>query len=173
MGSQAELERLLVQREAQVEKGILTFQQAYGRLEEWMLQIGVRKAFLHPNLKQWLWFDRLHNQWAYAGCGVNEAILLAVGRTAGMKKLPQPGPVAAWCVYRRAEVLIGPLRLRELHENLKMGKLPVDGAVWSTCSTRWLKIAALDERSLSLGNMKGETVVRLSEAGLQVKAEKE
>lgn len=166
MRSQADLEHKLTERTAQLENGKLTFQQAFGNLDDWMLELGVRKAFLHPNRQEWLFYDRLHHQWVTAGCGVNEAVLLAVGRTIGIKKLSEPGPVNEWCVFRQVNALSGPLRISELHAKLKIGQVNPNVAVWSTYATGWLKIAFYDEHTLALASSEGKIVLRLSEGSL-------
>jgi hypothetical protein len=141
--SQAELEQELEQCLAQVQSGKLSLQQAFSTLDDWILQLGERKAFLHPNLKQWMWYDRLHDEWVFAGCGVGEGILLSIGRTGGVKKLPQPENVDSWCVIRQAQELRGPLRIDELRVKLNSQEIPKDILVWSTQSTEWLKVDEL------------------------------
>jgi len=138
--TQAELERQLAQRWTDVESDKITPQQAFSKMEDWILQLGKRKAFLHPNFKQWMWYDRLHDEWVYAGCGVGEAILLTIGKLGGVKKLPQPEPVAGWCVYKQEQELHGPLRIEELRHQLKSQKIPQDILIWSTRATDWLSL---------------------------------
>ena len=138
--SQAELEQKLEQRWAQVQGGKLNLQQAFGTLEDWIIQLGERKAFLHPNLKQWMWYDRLHDEWVFAGCGVGEAILMTIGRVGGVKKLPQPGEVAGWCVYQQGQKLFGPLHIEELRKEIDSQQVPKDILIWSTRATDWLSV---------------------------------
>lgn len=161
--SQAELEHQLEQRTALVQNGTLSFEQAFGTLDDWILQMGRRKAFLHPNLKKWMWFDRLHNEWVFAGCGVNEAVLLTIGRTGGIKKLPQPGSVGNWCIYRQGQTLHGPLQIAELTQKFKSSQIPKDISIWSTQSNDWLKLADANETTLSLSNSSDEIVLRLND----------
>ncbi|MHB8776820.1 MAG: hypothetical protein ACYC6R_03530 [Anaerolineales bacterium] len=142
--TQAELEHQLEQLWTKVQGGKLTLQQAFGTLEDWIMQLGERKAFLHPNLKQWMWYDRLHDEWVFAGCGVGEAILLTIGRLGGVKKLPQPGNVAGWCVYKQKQKLYGPLRIEELRKKLDSQKVPKDILIWSTRATDWFSV--VDEK---------------------------
>ena len=142
--SQAELERQLEERWAQVQGGTLSLQQAFGTLEDWVIQLGERKAFLHPNLKQWMWYDKLHDEWVFAGCGVGEAILLTIGRLGGIKKLPQPEPVAGWLVYKNGQELQGPLRIEELRNKLDTQQVPKDILIWSTRATDWFSV--VDEK---------------------------
>lgn len=139
--TQAKLERQLEQRWTQVKSGKTTPEKAFGTMEDWIIQLGERKAFLHPNLKQWMWYDRLHDEWVYAGCGVDEAILLAIGKLGGIKKLPQIETVDCWCVYKQGQVLHGPLRIKELRKKLDSKQLPKGIMLWSTQATDWLKVA--------------------------------
>lgn len=158
--SQAGMEQELEQRLAQVEGGKLGFQQAFGTLEDWMIQLGERKAFLHPNLKQWMWYDRLHDEWAFAGCGVDEGILLTIGRLGGVKKLPQPEAVAGWCVYKQEQTLHGPLRVEELRSKLDSQQVPKDILIWSTRATDWLSAADGKGQEIIFANEAGEPVLK-------------
>lgn len=160
MNTQAVIEHLLETRIQQMQNGTLSLEQLYGQEAEWTLQLGVRKALLHPGIRQWLWYDRLHDEWIYTGCGIHEAILLVVGRTLGLKRLPKPGPVEEWCLYRHGEDLTGPLRPAELHQQITSGSLPPRGAVWTPCATEWLGLAALQADSFSLYNANGVAVLR-------------
>jgi hypothetical protein len=134
------LEHLLKQRTLQVEEGKLTPKKAFGLIGDWIIQLGERKAFLHPNLKQWFWFDKLHEEWVPAGCRVDEAILLTLGNVGGIKKLPKVGSVANWCLYRKGEKPFGPIRIGELRKKLASKQVPEDILIWSTKATEWLKV---------------------------------
>jgi len=136
--SQAELESQLEQRLAQVQNRQLTPKQAFGNMDEWVLPLGQRKAFLHPNEQQWLLYDRPHQTWTYTGCSVNQVILLGKDGVVGMKKLPQPGPVAEWCVYQRNATVQGPVRFENLRTWLQSGKLPMSILVWTPRAAEWL-----------------------------------
>jgi len=153
-GSQAELENELEQRWAQVQDGKLNLQQAFGTLEDWIIQLGERKAFLHPNLKQWMWYDRLHDEWVFTGCGVGEAILITIGKLGGVKKLPQPGKVAGWCIYKQGQKLVGPLRIEELRKEIDSLRVPNDILIWSTRASYWL----------SVGDEKGQEILFAKDA---------
>ncbi len=158
--SQAEMEHKLEQRWAQVQGGALSLEQAFGTLEDWILQLGERKAFLHPNLKQWMWYDRLHDEWAFAGCGVGEGILLTLGRLGGIKKLPQPEAIDQWCVYQQEQVLHGPLRVEKLRDRLEAEEIPRDILVWSTRAADWFRVADVDGQEIifasgAAGNQSG------------------
>jgi hypothetical protein len=163
MQSQAEVEHRLRQRTAQVQNGALGFEQAFGILEDWIIQLGQRKAFLNPNLKKWMWFDRLHNEWTFAGCGIGEAILLSIGRTGGIKRLPQPGSIEDWCIYSQGQSLFGPLRIKELRQKLNSQQIPKGILIWSTQSNDWLKVADVNETTLSLSSSTDEIVLRLND----------
>lgn len=138
--NQAELERQLAQRWTDVESGKLLPQQAFSKMEDWILQLGERKAFLHPNLKEWMWYDRLHDEWVFAGYGVGEAILLTIGKLGGVKKLPEGDAIDAWCVYKQEQELHGPLRIEELRNQLESQKIPQDILIWSTRANDWLSL---------------------------------
>ena len=139
--SQAELEEQLGQRLAQVQNRQLTPQQAFGNMPEWTLQLGTRTAFLNPNEQHWLLYDRLHQTWTYTGCSVNQVILLAQGGVVGMKRLPQPGPVAQWCVYQQGPMLQGPVRFEHLRSWLQSGEVPMSVLVWTPRAAHWLSAA--------------------------------
>jgi hypothetical protein len=138
--SQAELESQLEQRWAQVRSDQLSLEQAFGILEDWVIQLGERKAFLHPNLKQWMWYDRLHDEWNFAGIGVGEGILLTFGGTGGVKKLPKPGVVAGWCVYRQNQEMHGPLKIEELRNKLESDQVSRGILIWSTRASDWFAV---------------------------------
>ena len=168
-GSQAELEQKLEKRWAQVKGGKLTLQQAFGTFEDWIIQLGQRKAFLHPNLKQWTWYDRLHDEWVFAGCGVGEAILVTIGRLGGVKKLPQPEPVSGWCIYRQEQKLHGPLRIQELSRELVSKQVPKDILVWSTCASEWLTVADGKGQEIILASGTGVPVLKVNDQGQLIK----
>ncbi|NQU30226.1 MAG: hypothetical protein HQ525_06125, partial [Anaerolineae bacterium] len=128
-----------------VESDKITPQQAFSKMEDWIIQLGERKAFLHPNLKQWMWYDKLHDEWVFAGCGVSEAILLTIGKLGGVKKLPEPDAIDAWCVYRQEQELLGPLRIEELRNQLESQKIPQDILIWSTRADDWF--STTDEKA--------------------------
>jgi hypothetical protein len=158
--TQSQLEAQLAQRWMRVENGELSATEALGNMEDWIIQLGKRKAFLHPNLKQWMWHDRLHDEWVFAGCGVSEAILLTIGKLGGVKKLPQPEAVADWCVYRQEQTLHGPLRLQELRSKLDTQQVPKDILIWSTRATTWLSVADVDGQEISFANDADEPVTK-------------
>jgi hypothetical protein len=139
--SQAELESQYLKCKAQVQSGTLSPEQAFGKMEEWVVQLGQRKALLHPGLKQWLWHVKVNDEWTTAGCGIGEAILLTIGNVGGLKKLTQPGEVSEWCVYRQGQELFGPLRIGELVSKLRSQPDLKDILVWSPQATSWLSVA--------------------------------
>ncbi len=163
--SQAELEVQYQQRTAQVQAGTLSPQQAFGIIEEWVIHLGKRKAMFHPGLRQWMWYDHLHDEWATAGCGINEAILLSIGNVGGLKKLPQPGDVTGWCVYRQGQELFGPMRIGELHSRLKSQPDLKDILVWSTQATTWLSVAHGTGGVISFHDEAGNLVVITENGG--------
>ncbi|MBN1266563.1 MAG: hypothetical protein JXA25_13790, partial [Anaerolineales bacterium] len=112
-------------------------EQAFGNQEDWTINLGSRPAVLHPGFKQWLWYDRLHDEWIFAGCGVGEAVLVTSGSTAGIKKLPDPGLVRDWCLYQDQQSLAEPLRVGDLRTMLKNQEVSSDILVWSTQAADW------------------------------------
>ncbi len=156
--SQAELESQYLKCEAQVQNGMLSPEQAFGNMEDWVIQLGQRKALLHPGIKQWMWYDKLHDEWATAGCGVGEAILLSIGNVGGLKKLPQPGDAAGWCVYRQGQEFVGPMLIGELLSRLKSQPELKDILVWSTQATTWLSVAHGTGGAISFHDESGNPV---------------
>lgn len=154
--SQAALEQEVERRWTKVQSGEITLEQAFGILEDWIIQLGKRKAFLHPNLKQWMWYDKLHDEWAFAGCGVEEAILLTIGRLGGIKKLPQPEPIADWLVYKDGKELQGPLRLEELRNKLDSQQVQKDILIWSPRATDWLPLNDQQAKEIIFTNLAEE-----------------
>ena len=136
--SQAEMEQQFKQRLALVQNGQMDADEAFGKAEEWIIQLGKRKALLHPGMAAWLWYDRLHEYWVEVNCGIEEGILLIIGTAAGMKKLPQPGPVAEWCIYQHDSALQGPIPFDLLQHKLKNGQMPMAVQVWTPRATDWL-----------------------------------
>ncbi|MBN1267142.1 MAG: hypothetical protein JXA25_16750 [Anaerolineales bacterium] len=124
----------------QIEEGSITEEQAFGNQEDWTINLGSRPAVLHPGFKQWLWYDRLHDEWVFAGCGVGEAVLLTFGDLGGIKKLPEPDVIDGWCVYRQEQDLHGPLRIEELLKHLDSQEVPQDIQIWSTRASGWLTV---------------------------------
>jgi hypothetical protein len=139
--SQADLEYQYHQRTAQVQSGTINPEHAFGNMDEWVTHLGERKAMLHPGLRQWMWYGRLHDEWVFAGCGVGEAILLSIRNVAGIKKLPQPGDPAGWCVYRQGQEAFGPMPVVEMLTRLKSQREQTKTIVWSPLATDWLSVA--------------------------------
>jgi hypothetical protein len=165
--SQAEVESQYQQRQALVQSGKLSPEHAFGNMEDWTIQLGQRKALLHPGLKQWLWYGRLHDEWAFAGCGVEEAILLSIGSVGGIKKLLQKEPVTGWCVYRQGQELFGPIRTGELMNRLKSQPELNGMLVWIPQATNWLTPALAPAGEITFQDESGKPVaLRLNgEAG--------
>ena len=123
--------------------------------QEWLLDLGGRKALYHPEMKQWLWFDALHEEWVLAGCGADEAILMSYGRAGGIKKLPQPGAVEDWCVYYDQESMRAPVRAGEIYRALETGKVPSTAILWSANATEWLTVTRGGDQKFILINEAG------------------
>lgn len=135
--TQAALEEKLVEWLRKTGEGTVSEEQIPGNLEDWTMEAGSRKALLHPGFRQWLWYDRLHAEWVFAGCGIHEAILVSSGAAAGIKKLPEPGPVRDWCLCLDGEDLVGPLRISDLRQRLDSQEVPQDIQIWSTQTNDW------------------------------------
>lgn len=133
--------------------------------QEWLLDLGGRKALFHPEMKQWMWFDALHEEWVLAGFGAGEAILMAYGKTGGLKKLPQPGAVEDWCVYFDLNVMRGPELAGDLYTKLLAGVIPLQAKIWSTCAVEWLIPGHGENGEFILSNEAGNPVLRLSRGG--------
>lgn len=131
----------------------------------WLLDLGGRKALFHPGMKQWLWFDALHEEWVPAGCGAGEGILMAYGKTGGLKKLPQPGAVEDWCVYFDLTTMRGPEPADMLYEKLAAGAVPLEVKVWSPCAVEWLMPHSDENGEIVLSNETGTPVLRLTRSG--------
>ena len=156
--SQAEVESQYQQRQTQVQSGKLSPEQAFGNMEDWTILLGQRKALLHPGLKKWMWFDRLHNEWVLTGYGVEEAILLSIGSVGGIKKLLQKEAVDGWCVYRQGQELFGPVRTGELVNRLKSQPELKGMLVWSPQATSWLTPALAPAGEITFQDESGNPV---------------
>ncbi|MHC1781742.1 MAG: GYF domain-containing protein [Anaerolineaceae bacterium] len=163
--SQSQLERDLALRWDQNQKGELDLKQAFGNFDEWSLELGRRRAFLHPNLKRWMWYERSHDEWVPTGCGPGEGILLTFGSTAGMKKLPQPGPIDDWCVYQTEGKPFGPILSGELCKMIANHEIPPDSLVWSTRAVEWLRIHTTSTGGFSLIDEMEKTVLTVDDQG--------
>ena len=135
--TQAALEEKLIEWLGKAGEGTVSEEQIPGNLEDWTMDAGTRKALLHPGFRQWLWYDRLHEEWVFAGCGINEAILVSSGTAAGIKGLPEPGPVGEWCLCLDGEDLVGPLHISELRQRLDEKEDLKDIKIWSTMASNW------------------------------------
>ncbi len=159
--TQAYLERQLAQRQLQVDAEMMIPQQAFSDIEEWVTELGGRRAFLHPQHRQWMWYDRIHDEWAFAGCGVDEGILLTVGAIGGVKKLPSLENVVNWCVWMDNEEMHGPLLLDDLRQKLKSDEIPADAQVWSTRSLDWFSANSEEgEKIIFSDPSEDETILR-------------
>lgn len=154
--TQAELETQLVQRLVQVEEGLLAEREAFGAIENWILHLYERKAFLHPNLKQWMWYDRFHDEWVFAGCGVRQGILMVINKTGGIKKLPYEDDVSNWCVLVQDDQPYGPLHIEELRDKFQRGEMKPEGLIWTPCGNEWIPVTDARIRNLIFGkDLKG------------------
>jgi len=156
--SQAEVESQYQQRQAEVQSGQLSPEQAFGNMDDWIIQLGQRKALLHPGVRKWMWFDRLHNEWVLTGFGVGEAILLSIGSVAGVKKLRQRDDVAGWCVYRQGQELFGPLWSGEMIDRFKSQPELKNILVWSPRATDWLTVVYDPQGEIYFADKTGKQV---------------
>lgn len=134
--SQAQLEIKYIRSQEQ-----MRITQNFGEMEEWTLYLGQMKAILEPATGNWLWYMKIENEWVTAGCKVGEAILIATGNAGGYKKLPQPGDVSEWCVYRNGQQFVGPVLTTDMIRGLEASQIPVDINVWSPLATTWLTVS--------------------------------
>jgi len=144
MNSQYLLEKRLAAIDARVRQERLDEEKAYGTARDWILPLGAQEAFLNPKLKQWMWHDRLHGELVFAGCGVRQGILVAVGKTVGVKALPYEDDVGNWCIVLFSKEVFRLMPLAELKQGLAGGKISAACRVWSPRFTAWL--TAGDER---------------------------
>jgi hypothetical protein len=152
--TQAYIENQLTQREEQVKDGTLSNTSAFADMEEWVIELGGKKAQLNPTFRRWLWYDRLHDEWVDAGCGIAEGILINFGGPRGLKLLPKPGPVDEWCVYHDEKGMNGPVRMEGLYKALLKRKATKDVLVWSTQSNDWLEVLEIGKDVIVLRNEK-------------------
>jgi hypothetical protein len=159
--TQADLERQLSQRQLQIDAEMMTPEDAFSAPEEWITDLGGRRAFLHPQHRQWMWHDPLHDEWVFAECGLDEGILITMGGAYGVKKLPQPDNVSDWCVVLAGDQVDGPIRIVSLREKLEGGGVSDDFQIWSTRSTEWLKGNSEEAQKLIYGDpSEDETILR-------------
>jgi hypothetical protein len=134
-------------------------------LDEWTLNLDKRKALFHPQMKQWLWFDGLHQEWVLAGCGAGEAILMSYQKMGGMKKLPQPGVVDDWCIYYSQNEMHSPILIAALHQKLLTMTIPLEMKIWSTRAVEWLNVVSTPDQGLDLVNPSGQTILQVNPYG--------
>lgn len=159
--SQAYLERQLAQRQLQVAAEMMTPAEAYSQMDEWTTELGGRKAFLHPQYGQWMWYDQHHAEWVFAECGVNEGILLSIGPVGGVKKLPVPGEVATWCIWMKDQDIHGPLPVEKLRQKLVDGDIPTEIQIWSPRSLDWFTENSEEGQRVIFGDFsEDETILR-------------
>jgi len=70
---------------------------------------------------------------------------LVLDIAAGVKKLPEPGNVENWCIYRKGDKLDGPILLDELKSQLKSEKISSDVLIWSPKETIWVSVKGLEK----------------------------
>ena len=101
----------------------------FGPHEDWLLSMGSHQLLLHPVMKEWYCFNRLHDSWEPTGFGMEEVAFVLEGRTLGACRLerppgapsalPEAGPDEPVWYYRVGPTTIGPvsgLTLLDLQE---------------------------------------------------------
>lgn len=138
--TQAWLEAELLRRLGEIVSGRSTAAAQFGDGEDWTLELGGHRALLHPVVGQWLWYDRVHDEWRASGFGLGQAILLVLDGLLGAKALPgAPAPrwVGEWCVFRVGAGVHGPVLLADLLRVPPPQAPPDQIAVWSPAIREW------------------------------------
>lgn len=76
----------------------------FGRMEDWILELGSQRLFLNPATREWLFFDRIHNAWAPTGFGAGEVEFVEFGERLGVRTPKEEDLSAAETVLRRREM---------------------------------------------------------------------
>lgn len=63
----------------------------FGLLESWVLPVGTHRLLLHPVLKEWLYYDAVHDSWQPTGIAPGEGVFYAQGKHLGLKRAPAAG----------------------------------------------------------------------------------
>jgi len=137
--TQASLEARLAETWRRFERGDVTVAEAFGDDDDWLLLLGGVQLRLHPVLKRWYVYRRVDGWWADTGHGPGEVLFVPVGRGLGEKLLPpgEPRDVAAWCLLRHGDELVGPVPVAEATRRLVAGELSSDALVWTATATGW------------------------------------
>lgn len=149
--SQASIEEKFFQRHNDWRQNMLTLGQAFSNFDDWVLYLGDQKAFLHPNLKQWMWYDHLHDTWIFAGCSVHEAILITMDQYYGIKKLPVKDDIRNWCVYIDINNTLELTQISEFQKSSQTYRDLDQIRIWSPQYTDWLKVN--DNQFITLENL--------------------
>ena len=83
---QAEMEAHLLQIWAQGCPETKTVEEVFGPYESWLFPLGTHLLLLHPALKEWLYFDKLHETWERTGFGPGEVVFVAQGKLLGVRR---------------------------------------------------------------------------------------
>jgi hypothetical protein len=75
---QEKVEDEFLTRQALIKAGKLSFDQAFGNLEEWMIKVGEYRFFLEPFSGKWHWYDRIHGTWEDTGFEPGQAVFTAL-----------------------------------------------------------------------------------------------
>lgn len=71
------------------------YQEVYGPISDWTLELGDQKLLLDPILKEWFYFDQLHHQWAKTGFGPGQVEFVVFEEKLGAKRLSDRLPAAS------------------------------------------------------------------------------
>jgi len=139
--SQIDIEKRYILARADMDGG-RSFNEAYGRLENWLLDLGEDKAFFNPLNNNWYFLDQAHRQWVPSGFGAGRAIIISTGGVSGAKNIPQTfgkeigaavEELSDWCFYDKGDNISGPVRKGELDTGMLSGSM-----IWSPLFSRWI-----------------------------------
>jgi len=92
--TQQAIEKQLGKFEFPADEQEAVYQEVYGPMSDWILELGDQKLLLDPILKEWFYFEHLHQQWAKTGFGPGQVEFVAFENKLGVKRI-SVGPPAA------------------------------------------------------------------------------
>ncbi len=104
--AQKNLEAKMQHRWEAVQSGTMSRQEAFGKIEEWILKFGQHQLWLIPFNGEWLYYDRLHDTWESTGYYAGQVTFVAAEKILGVKYRSGAGcshcgeplaPQAAFC----------------------------------------------------------------------------
>jgi hypothetical protein len=84
---------------------LTTVEEAFGPMEEWILEIGSNRLLLNPLNGYWIYEDTVHDSWEATGFRAGEVIFCLEGEELAVKPSPGPPPWEEDNRYRLAEEL--------------------------------------------------------------------